>query len=435
MRKVLAAAGLAVAALGAVACEPVPPGPVTPPGAINISMATIGGSPIIAWSPLISADGRYGFFRTNSTGVVPGFAPLKGGIYRLDRTTGTTVAINVSPTGQPSNEQGTSSGPVLADVSTDGRYVLFDSDANNLTNDPNPPTTRRQIFLRDMVTGTTTRVSAPSGVTPNGTASGGVISPDGGWVVFPSTSYNLFPGDAYDGELHYFAWNRTTGALTNFLHGRDATGAVALRTPKSAGTMVERVSNDGRVFFQSKVSNLQPGVVAAPSDYFIYMANPATDVITRVSSESAILSDVSADGRYVVYRRSGAQLTSEAMILDRTTGKVEAALTTITGGPTGSGQGHISDDGRFVIANTGLRVADIVPGDTTVGGTFMRDRQTGAVYRLSRRPDGTAASDNNVQEIDISNDGRTYSFKAAGPQYLTGVTSGPWAVRSRTPLP
>lgn len=81
--------------------------------------------------------------------------------------------------------------PALSD---DGRYVVFRSNASNLVaGDANA---RHDIFVHDRDTGQTARVSEPAG---GGDADGHsyepAISGDGNWIVFESDATNLVPGD------------------------------------------------------------------------------------------------------------------------------------------------------------------------------------------------------------------------------------------------
>lgn len=77
-------------------------------------------------------------------------------------------------------------------VSANGRYVAFVSLAANLA-PGSAPGDPASIFVRDTVDETTVRIDA--GATPNGTSAGPDISDDGRYVVFESDATNLSPGD------------------------------------------------------------------------------------------------------------------------------------------------------------------------------------------------------------------------------------------------
>lgn len=92
------------------------------------------------------------------------------------------------------------------EFSSDGRYVAFQSEASNLVSgDTNGVD---DVFLRDTLTGTTTRVSvAQNGTQGNGSSSGDSISSNGRYVVFTSDASNLVSGDN-NNEADLFVYDR-----------------------------------------------------------------------------------------------------------------------------------------------------------------------------------------------------------------------------------
>ena len=94
-------------------------------------------------------------------------------------------------------------------ISTDGRYVAFDSLASNLVlGDTNG---LEDVFVRDRLTGTTERVSISTGGTEgNGFSAIPSISADGRYVAFESVASNLVPGDT-NGTRDVFVRDRQTG--------------------------------------------------------------------------------------------------------------------------------------------------------------------------------------------------------------------------------
>jgi uncharacterized repeat protein (TIGR01451 family) len=97
----------------------------------------------------ISPDGRFVVFDYRSSTVSP------RAIVLLDRTTGTREIESVSDAGAAGNDD--SFDPV---VSSDGRFVSFDSIASNLVSDDTNG--RSDVFVRDRQAGTTRRVSVGS---------------------------------------------------------------------------------------------------------------------------------------------------------------------------------------------------------------------------------------------------------------------------------
>src|SRR4028119_2001197 len=80
-------------------------------------------------------------------------------------------------------------------ISADGRFVAFQSYASNLV--PGDTNNTYDIFVRDRLTNTTTRVSVDSaGNQGNGsTFTTPSISADGRFVAFSSGASNIVPGD------------------------------------------------------------------------------------------------------------------------------------------------------------------------------------------------------------------------------------------------
>ena len=109
-----------------------------------------------SWKGSISADGRFVAFYSAATNLVSEDTNYATDIFVHDRQTSETTRISVSSSGAQGN--GGSSNP---SISSDGRYIAFESDASNLvsgdTNDFG------DIFVHDRQTGQTTLVSISSG--------------------------------------------------------------------------------------------------------------------------------------------------------------------------------------------------------------------------------------------------------------------------------
>ncbi|MBK7643850.1 MAG: PD40 domain-containing protein [Planctomycetes bacterium] len=143
-------------------------------------------------SPALSADGRYVVFASSATNLIAGRrSSAESGywcIYRRDRQLGTTIRVSANTAGLRGNSL--SSQPA---VSADGRYVAFASLATDLVGSDLDG--QQDIFVRDVVAGTTVRASlGPAGIEPNGPSSRPAISADGRYVVFESEAANLNDG-------------------------------------------------------------------------------------------------------------------------------------------------------------------------------------------------------------------------------------------------
>ena len=154
----------------------------------------------------VSAGGRY-FAFANTDRVVPGDENGQSDVFVRDVQAATTTRASLGTGGAEGN--GPSSGPA---VSADGRFVAFVSDASNLV--PGDTDGVKDVFLRDRVAGTTSRMSlGTNGAQANAGSDGASISADGRLVAFSSDATNLVSGDS-NGTTDVFVRDRQTGITT-----------------------------------------------------------------------------------------------------------------------------------------------------------------------------------------------------------------------------
>jgi len=154
-------------------------------------------------TPSISADGWHVAFTSMADNLVPNDTNVHMDIFVHDRATGETVRVNVTSDGEEANFQGEA-----PSISADGRFVAFHSDATNLV--PGDTNEKRDVFVHDRATGETTRVSVSStGEQANAGASFPAISGDGRYVAFDSVADNLVPDDECCVDV--FVHDRLTG--------------------------------------------------------------------------------------------------------------------------------------------------------------------------------------------------------------------------------
>ncbi|BCY09708.1 hypothetical protein L3i22_047960 [Actinoplanes sp. L3-i22] len=157
----------------------------------RVSVATGGGqgSNQSASRTSMSTDGRYVAFESEAPDLVAADTNGAGDVFVRDRQSATTVRVSVATGGAQADAD--SGGPSISD---DGRYVVFPTAATNLVAaDTNGVV---DIFLRDRQAGTTERVSVTgAGAEGNGDSDPGFISGDGHHVAFSSSASNLVAGD------------------------------------------------------------------------------------------------------------------------------------------------------------------------------------------------------------------------------------------------
>lgn len=136
--------------------------------------------------PVISGDGEYVIYSSNATNLVTGDTNGQIDIFRYTVATGVTERVSVDSSGNEAN--GWSRYP---DVDTEGRFVVFATSATNLSPLTDTNSTN-DILMRDMSTGTVTHISqSDSGVLGNGTSFMPKISCSGRFIVFYSNASNL----------------------------------------------------------------------------------------------------------------------------------------------------------------------------------------------------------------------------------------------------
>jgi Tol biopolymer transport system component len=374
--------------------------------------------------PAISADGRYVTFDSLASNLVPGDTNGMYDIFVRDRTAGTTTRVSKSSAGVEGNDYSDS-----PSISADGRYVAFESLATNLVSgDTNGA---YDIFVRDRTAGTTTLVSKNSaGVEGDSGSYSASISADGRYVTFQSSATNLVSGDT-NGMGDIFVRDRQTG--TTYLVSRDSAGVEGNGYSDSPS-----ISADGRyVAFYSGSTNLVTGDSNGYNDIFV--RDRQTGTTTRVSKSSAGVEgdghssnpSISSDGRYVTFESMATNLVSgdtngkrDIFVRDRQTGTTYL-VSRNSAGVEGDGQSYnpsISADGGYVTFDSGS--TNLVSGDTNEAwDIFVRDRQTGTTTQVSRNSAGVEGDGSSFYP-SISADGRYVKFESTATNLVPGDTNG-----------
>ena len=397
----------------------------------------------------LSPDGRYVVYSAADDDILPPGQQTgeTTSIFRYDRETG--VAARVSERfdgGTDGASADTGSFENATSISASGRYVAFQSDRNTVV--AGDPGFNDDIFVRDMVAGTTELASvAMGGGFPNGDSARAVLSANGRYVLFSSDADDIVPGD-------------TNGAEDSFLRDRcveDGT-PVAGCTPSTVRTSVDitgaqlpSFSAPDRYLAMSSDGRFVAMVFSAPadlerdtggSDPDVYLFDRKTGVTELVSVNlfgeaasigSEQLGGVSADGRYVVFSSDGGDLippgqdtngVEDVYVRDRLRGVNERVSFLPDGSqiPIASrvwGPRSMSDDGRFVVFT--IEGDPSPPNAGGIGGVYVRDRIAGTTRRIDQRIDGTLPdAEPSVIPYAISNDGKTVGF----PLFATNLLPG-----------
>jgi Tol biopolymer transport system component len=161
-----------------------------------------------ATHPSISSDGRYVAFKSYSDNLVTGDTNTREDAFVKDRWLGTIERVNVGPGGVQSIGS-----PFSVLISGNGRFVFFTSEATDLvSNDTNGP--KWDVFVYDRETHIVGIASlANDGSQPNEKCDTFDVSADGRFVAFSSEADNIVPGDANNQE-DVFVHDRHTKITT-----------------------------------------------------------------------------------------------------------------------------------------------------------------------------------------------------------------------------
>ncbi|HBL30770.1 MAG TPA: hypothetical protein DD490_28375, partial [Acidobacteria bacterium] len=270
------------------------------------------------------------------------------------------------------------------------------------------------------------------------------ISSDGRWVAYRSSAPDLVAGQVEEELQGYsdfhdvFLWDRDTGVTTLVSHqeGLPTTAANECWTERPA------ISADGsRIVFLSEARDL---VASQADDFrsvdaFLYDRATGTNIlVSHVSgsatstARSAFLSNLSADGRWVVYGSVATNLvagqvdasgTADVFLYDSSTG-INLLVSHAAGAPVTAGNAssidtsfypdlplQVSTDGRWV-AFASL-ATNLMAGQTEGGSAtrdvFLYDRATGA---------NTLASHSAAAATTAGNQGSTYPLLSADGRHL-----------------
>src|SRR3954468_9860753 len=203
-----------------------------------------GGGASDSFLPVLSATGRYLAFGSWGCGIAKHIECLdESNVYELDLKTSTMSLVSRAYSGTVGF--GCGANPA---ISADGTKVAFISDGDNLV--PHDTNGAYDVFLRDMTTGVTERVSVTSkGAQTNGGLGRVTMSGDGRYVVFQSDAWNIVPDDA-NGVTDIFVHDERTAKT--FRASVSNAGAEANGYSGNAA-----ISADGHlVAFESDASNL-----------------------------------------------------------------------------------------------------------------------------------------------------------------------------------
>lgn len=332
-------------------------------------------------------------------------------------------------------------------ISDDGRWTVFLSEANNLVPGQvaNPGS---DVFLFDRVSGTTTLVSRAAGTTAtegNNYSFEATISADGAFVAYTSYADNLVAGyskASYLGMEDVYLFDVAAGTTT--LVSRNSTSAT---TGGDSWSLFPSISGDGRfVAFQSLATDLVPGQTGAyQENVFVYDRVAGTTALvsrnstspTETSNGGGYLPQISSNGAFVVFVSGSTDLVAgqtggvglQTFVFDRAAGTntlvSRSSASATTGGNAASDHfSSISADGAFIAFSS--RASNLAPGQTDTNNdydVFLFDRVAGTTTLVSRNSNSpTTAGNAQSYGWKLSADGSAIAFRSLATDLIPGQT-------------
>ncbi len=339
-----------------------------------------------------------------------------------------TVLVSANTTGGVGNAESRGSA-----LSTDGRWVALTSNATDLVAGDTNST--RDVFLRDRLTGTTTRVSVNSAGAQANNLSGHVsLSADGQFIAFMSLATNLVTGDT-NNSADIFVHDRQTAQTT-----RVSISSSGVQS--NADSEHPCISADGRfVAFTSQAGNLVTGDTNGFKDIFVHDRQTGTTSRVSVSSSgvqansNSAWSCISADGGKIAFESGATNLlggggdtngVADVFLHDRNTGQT-TRVSVATGGTEGndrSGFASITADGGRVAFMS--FASNLIAADTNGNpDAFVHSVASGSTERVSLTAAGGQATfgTSSLDGPSISAGGAYVAFTSYSSDIVPGDTN------------
>jgi Tol biopolymer transport system component len=372
-----------------------------------------------SWAPSLSRDGRYVAFASDASNLADDDTNDVSDVFVRDLDTGTTTRASTDSDGVQ-----VLGGSWEAALSADAHVIAFSSDATSLV--PADTNDFRDIFLKDLSSGATTRVSvAAGGAEGDADCFTPAVSADGRYVAFETAATTLAEGA--NGAKIIVRKDLQSGETTIVSQATDGTLPDGVSYTAS-------ISGDGRyVVFTSEATNLVPDDTNEVADVFLRDCQARTTTRISVSSggvQGAVGADSGGDSRAGVISGNGLHVgfvTGNAWVDDDTngefdvyvrelaTGSLERANLASDGAEANSGLkdgGHlaISDDGRWVAFESDA--TNLAPGDPDWGAKiYLRDMQAHLTGLVSASAAGWWP-DGSCWEPAVSGDGSRLAFES-----------------------
>lgn len=321
-----------------------------------------------------------------------------------------------------------------------GRYIAFESQATNLS-DAATTLNRNHIYRKDTVTGEVLLVSSDdAGLEANNDSYSPRISDDGRYVVFESLATNL-SSISTGGTRQIFIkdladTDQTDGEVNIELVSRDTTGLVV------ADTTAENpdVSNDGRyIVFESTATNLSTlPANGATQIYRKDMLDDSIDMISRNTTQTeggtgdSNRPAMSPGAQYIVFDSvagsslvTGASVIRSVYLVDMNNPDITELISVNDSGTQSDGastNASVSDNGNYVAFES--LATNLVAGDNNGVSDIFRSDRSGNETLLVSTADGTPSGNAASTGSSISSNGAYVAFESSASNLVAEGTLG-----------
>jgi len=294
-----------------------------------------------------------------------------------------------------------------------------------------------------MATVTTMLVSVGgNGLLQGDGVSGGkalAVSRDGNLVAFYSLASNIFSPNPYGGD--YVLKNLTNQSITAITTGPKGETTNGVSGGASGGVDEVRLTPDGRyAVFGSSSQLTAPALDKSGEDIFRFNLLTGERIVASVAQGGvndyhSFAPDVSDNGRYIVYTNMD-NLVSRPDVNSATDTDVywydtqTKALKLVSGaldgslqGNSDSGNGHVTNNGRYVVFASAAKNLLLFADSSNSIQVYLRDMVSDTVGLLSVNAAGEAAN-GGCQSVQITPDGHYVVFNSWASNLLANDVSG-----------
>ena len=366
----------------------------------------------------VSKNGRFVAFGADSDGLSNEDDDNVFNIYVKDRVTGavTLVSRATGASGAPSTSD--SFQPAISD---DGTHVAFVTSA---LLDPADGNDHGDVYVRDLVHGTTelvSRASGAGGAVANEFADGPSLNADGTKVAFETPASNL-SGTAQPAVYVRNLQTQST-TLVSVADNEDL---------PNADSAAPSISNDGNlVAFSSRASNLVSGDNNGVGDVFVRnISGGTTELVSRTSAGAlatggdSFSPSISGNGNVVAFGSQATNLGgSSGFDVYRRSGNTTELLDKVgaTKANAASFEPGLNDDGTVAIFRS--QATNLDPSVTSGITDAIYVAKGGTVEAASRATGASGAPAHEVLQASLSGDGTQVLFGWIGQGVLPDDTS------------